>query len=247
MKRQEQHRNGTPSLPAQAITVASYNIHRCIGTDGRCNPERIAQVLHQLDAAVVALQEVDSHGDEGTQSRQMSYLAQACGLCAIPGPTIQHEERHYGNVLLTHSPPVAVRYLDLSIPGREPRGAIDADLTIAGETVRVIATHLGLRAAERRFQVKRLLELLAQTMISHPVIVLGDINEWAPFRCTLRWLNAHLHKSAALRSFPSCFPLFALDRIWVRPSDALLSTCVYNTALTRIASDHLPVKATIAL
>lgn len=228
--------------------VVSYNVHQCVGMDGRRVPERIARVLRNLKADIVGLQEVDSPSDDDRVSDQMRYLATATGLQAIAGPTIQRHRGHYGNVLLTRHPIRVVRRLDLSVPGREPRGAIDVDLDCMGATVRVLATHLGLRSVERRTQVRRLLTALAEARspdYSSPLIVLGDINEWFLLRPTLRWLNSRLGKTPALRTFPASFPLFALDRIWVQPRSALVTLDVCRTALTRIASDHLPLRATI--
>jgi endonuclease/exonuclease/phosphatase family metal-dependent hydrolase len=78
------------------------------------------------------------------------------------------------------------------------------------------------------------------------VVVLGDINEWLPLSRPLRWLNALLGHSPRERTFPSRWPLFALDRVWVRPRHALLAFGAHHSPLAVQASDHLPVKAIIA-
>jgi endonuclease/exonuclease/phosphatase family metal-dependent hydrolase len=127
---------------------------------------------------------------------------------------------------------------------REPRGAIDADLDINGEAVRVIVTHLGLLPAERRFQVRKLLSALMEQR-TRVVMLLSDFNEWLPTGRSLRWIHTHLGKTALVRTFPSRFPIFALDRIWVSPPAALAELCCIRTPLSRLASDHLPLKATI--
>jgi endonuclease/exonuclease/phosphatase family metal-dependent hydrolase len=151
----------------------------------------------------------------------------------------------FGNVLLTSGRVLDSRFLDLSVPGCEPRGAIDADLSIEGRTVRVIVTHLGLRAAERRYQVRRILEALSKGQTRF-IILLGDINEWVLRSRPLRWLYARFGTPPAPRTFPSWLPLFALDRIWVLPRPVLVGVRAHATPLTRIASDHLPVKGLIA-
>jgi endonuclease/exonuclease/phosphatase family metal-dependent hydrolase len=176
----------------------------------------------------------------------MNYLAATTGLQAVPGPAVERRNGHYGNVLLTSCKVLDVFKIDLSYLQREPRGAIDADLEIGGEPVRVIVTHLGLRPAERRFQVKKLLTALSQKR-TRIVILLSDFNEWLPTGRSLRWLHTQLGKTALVRTFPSRFPIFALDRIWVSPPAALNQLCCFHTPLTRIASDHLPLKATIRL
>jgi endonuclease/exonuclease/phosphatase family metal-dependent hydrolase len=139
-----------------------------------------------------------------------------------------------------------VRHHDWSWPGHEPRAALDVELEVAGDPVRVIVTHLGLRPYERRFQVKKILELIKQTSKEERIVVLGDINEWLPLSRPLRWLHEILGRSPAERSFPARWPLFALDRVWVRPRHALLAFGAHRSPLAALASDHLPVKAIVA-
>jgi endonuclease/exonuclease/phosphatase family metal-dependent hydrolase len=214
--------------------------------DGRRDVDRIARVLSDLEAQIIGLQEVGTDFAGGRHSSQMEHLARATGLHAIAGHTIELKTGPYGNVLLTGWRVLDSRLLDLSLRGREPRGAIDAELAIAGETVRVVVTHLGLRAAERRYQVRRLLEALSQRP-SRCIIMLGDINEWILRSRPLRWLYTRFGNPPAPRTFPAWFPLFALDRIWVWPREALLDVRVHTTPLARVASDHLPIKAVIGI
>ena len=144
------------------FAAVSYNIYQCVGLDGRSDVARIARVLGGLNAQLIGLQEVGTDIEDGRKSSPMEYLARTTGLQAIAGPTIERQTGPFGNVLLTSWHVLDSRLLDLSVPGREPRGAIDADLMIEGRRVRVIVTHLGLRAAERRYQVRRILEALSK-------------------------------------------------------------------------------------
>jgi endonuclease/exonuclease/phosphatase family metal-dependent hydrolase len=217
-----------------------------VGLDGRRDVDRIARVLRDLDTHIIGLQEVGTDFTGGRTAGQMEQLAKATGLQAIAGHTIELQTGPYGNVLLTGWHVLNSRLLDLSLRGREPRGAIDAELAIAGENVRVVVTHLGLHAAERRYQVRRLLEALSQRP-SRFVILLGDINEWVLRSRPLRWLYTRFGKPPAPRTFPSWLPVFALDRIWVLPRQGLVDVRAHATSLTRIASDHLPLKAVMAL
>ena len=225
--------------------VVSYNVHRCVGMDGRQDPGRVAEVIRELDADIVGLQEVDSKSGEDSRFEQMRKLAKASDFHVIPGVTILRGDEDYGNVLLTSRRVGEIRRLDLSLPGREPRGAIDVDLDVAGEPVRVIVTHLGLRPRERRAQVRKMLDVL-MVKPDRITILMGDINEWLPGSRPLRWLQGRLGKSPAPRTFPAFFPLFALDRIWVWPIRALLSIRAHDSPVARIASDHLPVAADVA-
>jgi endonuclease/exonuclease/phosphatase family metal-dependent hydrolase len=232
--------------PPGRLRVVSYNIHACVGRDRRRDASRIADVLRELDADVVGLQEVDARSGAGTDSMQMHYLADALGLQAVAGPTITRHDGHYGNALLTRQLPRAVRHIDLTVYRREPRGAIDVDLDVDGVPIRVVVTHLGLLPGERRVQVRRLLEALNEG--DHRIVVLcGDVNEWLSIGRPLRWLHARFGSCPALPTFPAVLPIFALDRIWVHPPGRLAVLAPHASARARVASDHLPMVADIDL
>ena len=228
-----------PDAP-MGLGVVTYNIHACVGGDGRFDPERTVEVLKEIDADVVALQEVEHHpvGD----SDLLDYMASAVGLSAIAGPTLLRETRGYGNALLTRLPVLAVDRVDLSLPRREPRGALDVTVDWSGQAMRVVATHLGLRPGERRAQIRRLLDLF-ESGFAGPGVLLGDLNEWLLWGRPLSWLDRHFASSGHPRTYPARFPLFALDRIWVSPDTLLLSVKTHRSPLARMASDHLPLKA----
>ncbi|MBN9356925.1 MAG: endonuclease/exonuclease/phosphatase family protein [Herbaspirillum huttiense] len=223
------------------LTVATYNIHGAIGTDGVFSPQRIAQVLKEINADVVALQEVPLGGS--SQPDVLSLLRKETGFFAVEGPTMESAERRYGNAVLSRYPILAKQSIDLSFGSREPRGALDADIDCHGHMLRVIATHLGLKPAERRAQIKRLLQAFDTDQA--PVILMGDVNEWFMWGRAMRWLVSHFEAAPAPRTFPSRWPLFALDRIWISPRQRLLQVQVHRTALSRVASDHLPLVAHI--
>jgi len=228
------------------LRVASYNIHECVGGDGRRDPARIAAVLREIDADIIGLQEVDARPSATSESMQMEYLASTLGLHAVAGPTLQRSNGEYGNALLTRRPVLDVRKIDLTVYRREPRGALDVDLDIDGAAVRVVVTHLGLLPGERRTQVRRLVDLLGESR-SDVVILCGDINEWFAVGRPLRWLHARLGRTGGIATFPAAFPVFALDRIWVHPRTALAGLTAHATPVARQASDHLPLLADIRL
>jgi endonuclease/exonuclease/phosphatase family metal-dependent hydrolase len=227
------------------LAVASYNLHSCVGLDGRRSPARIADVLRELDCDIYALQEVDNQPGEHEESMQLEYLARTMNMSGVPGLRIVRHTGEYGNAILTRLPITQIRRHDLSYSWCEPRGAIDIELDVGGQPLRVIAAHLGLRRSERRFQWRRLMVALAEGSMEMPTIVLGDMNEWYRGARTLQEAHVAFGEPPAPAGFPSFAPLLALTRIWVRPRAALESIVVHRTDLTRKASDHLPLKATL--
>jgi endonuclease/exonuclease/phosphatase family metal-dependent hydrolase len=229
------------------IRVATYNIHRCVGGDGRYDAGRIIDVLRELDCDIVALQEVANRADARHVSLQLDHIAESVGMRAIPGLQLIRRWGEYGNALLTRFPVLTIALHNLSVTTREPRGAIDVHLDIGGRSLRVIATHLGLGRSERHRQTRQLLTLLGERADAEPCLVLGDMNEWLPWSRPLQWLHRELGAAPAPASFPARLPFLKLDRIWLRPRAALQSVQVHRSPLARLASDHLPVSAWMAL
>lgn len=229
----------------QQLSVASYNVHGCVGRDRRRDPARIARIISEIAPDIIGLQEIYSRSRTRETLRQLEHLADSTGLRAVHGPTLRRSAAYYGNGLLTSGNVTDVRHVDLSVRGAEPRAALDADVEIRGNALRVIVTHLGLFGIERRVQVRRLLAHLSDGT-SRPTMLLGDLNEWLPRSRALRWLQAHLGTIRTPRTFPAAFPLFRLDRIWVYPLEALVDVRVHDTPAARAASDHLPILARIS-
>jgi len=229
------------------VRVASYNVHCCVGRDGTSDPERVAAVVCELGADIVALQEVDSpRRSFGRGIDQLDYLARATGLESVAGPTLLRYHGRFGNALLTRWRPDVVRQIDLGVPGRERRGALDVELARDAGGMRVVATHLGLRGRERRTQIDALLTALRRG-VAPLTVLLGDFNHWTPTFRALREIDRQLGRAAVLRTFPAWRPLLALDRVWVCPASALVEVHVHATPAARRASDHLPICATVRL
>lgn len=228
-----------PASSPSHLRVATYNIHAGVGRDRRTNIPRLARVIRELESDIIALQEVLGHD-------MLDTLAEATGFHAIAGPTLQRQGRHYGNAVLTALPVDNVERIDLSVPRREPRGAIDIRLaTASGVDLRLLVTHLGLGPAERRHQTLRLLEQLERGPPADITLLVGDLNEWLLWGRPRRWLTRWFTPTPAPATFPAILPVFALDRVWVWPRVRLLSVTPHRSKLARIASDHLPLTAVL--
>jgi endonuclease/exonuclease/phosphatase family metal-dependent hydrolase len=176
---------------------------------------------------------------------QLAYLTQATGLTAVEGLVVKSRHGEFGNVLLTNHPVKAVRRIDLTIRGaNQRRGALDVDIDFHGEPLRIIVTHLGLGIMERYLQVKRVVRALGDDRDAR-VLIMGDFNMWSTLFARFRRLHRRFGPAPRIRTFPSGFPIFPLDRLWVQPIDALRSIEAHCTPLSRVASDHLPLVGTI--
>jgi endonuclease/exonuclease/phosphatase family metal-dependent hydrolase len=215
-----------------------------VGTDGRHDPDRVATVIEELDADIVALQEFTYPVSVALETRSPVVLTTLDRYECLLGPTRQTVTHCFGNALLTRHPIVDVRRIDLSMERREPRGALAATVEVRGVEVHVLAAHLGLRLRERRFQVRQILEYL-DSVRNSLFVVLGDFNDWLPGRSVVHVLDHRLGRPPRPASFPVFWPIVPLDRIWVHPTAALRSIFTHTTRAARYASDHFPVFADI--
>ena len=247
--RQERKRVECHCKPDDAadLRIASYNIHKAVGTDGRFDPGRIVQVLKEVDAEVVALQEADERFGARAGLLDLHLLKRECDLVPVPMPGVQRGHGWHGNVVLFREGTVT-HLSRVVLPGVEPRGALVVDLDLPAGPLRVVAAHLGLLRRSRALQVETLLATI-KSGDGRPTFLMGDLNEWRlGERSALQGLASHfgpLH--AAIPSFPSRFPVWALDRILGYPAGLITEVELHETALSRVASDHLPLKATVHL
>lgn len=229
---------------AHELIVASYNIHKCVGTDGRFAPDRIAAVIAEMDADVVAIQEADKRFGRRNGLLDLKVLEREAGLTLIP--TSEKPDGHgwHGNALLLRKGDV-LGMRRLSLPGAEPRGALLMDLDLPTGPLRLVAAHLGLLRRSRRWQVRSILDAIGEGDPT-PTLLVGDFNEWRPGRkSSLLELKPNFGPfSHGHFSFPSYFPFIALDRVIGSPG-LVTAVNVHDSALARVASDHLPLKATI--
>lgn len=230
--------------------IATYNIHKARGIDGRTRVERIARVLEQVDADVIALQEVVNHEDQSIQDHQAGYLAERLGCRYAIGETRKHRGGVYGNVTLSRWKFESVRPVDLTVTGHEQRGALRTDIHLGHHVLHVFNVHLGVARRERHRQAARLIDrdLLRAVDIRGPRVVLGDFNEWTHGQVT-RTLSAEFHLTdlrlhlAWMRAYPALLPLLHLDHIYFDHHMQLQSARFHRSRLALIASDHLPLVA----
>lgn len=238
----------------KSIKILTYNVHSCIGTDRKIDPGRIANVIAQAEADIVALQEVDVGRRRTDGVDQAHLIASLVKMEAHFHPTLTIAEERYGDAILTALPTETVKAGPLPSVG-ELRGAISAAISIGSSRLRVINTHLGLRGRERMQQMTTLLGpgwLGASAEDGMPTVLCGDFNAIpasATYRLAVRSLrDAQIVSGANPKpTFPSRYPLMRLDHIFVTADISVERTTVLQNRLTRVSSDHLPLLADITL
>ena len=238
-----------------SLRIVTYNVHRCRGIDNRERPGRIVDVLREVDADVIALQEVLSISGATPEKDQAQFIAEELGLNHIAGENRKLKGGSYGNVVLSRFPLRLVRNHDISVRARERRGCLHTDVDVAGaDTVHVFNVHLGTAYLERRHQGRRLVEeeILSNQELKGARIMLGDFNEWTR-GLTTRLLRAHL-KSVDVKNylqraktFPGLLPVLHLDHIYFEDRLELKGLTVHRTRKALVASDHLPLVADFGL
>jgi endonuclease/exonuclease/phosphatase family metal-dependent hydrolase len=230
----------------RTLRVATYNIHRCRGLDGRTNPARIAEVIRNIDADVVALQEVI--GASQTSPGHAEELGAMLGMGWVMSPVRHLRGALFGNVVMSRLPIRQHSQYDLSWRTCEPRCCQRVDIEIGNDTLHLYNVHLGTALLERRYQAGRLSAILHDRRVGIPKVVLGDFNEWMRGMATemlterLRSidLRAHLRRR---RTYPGVFPVLHLDHIYYEGNVEVVKLELPRTRLSLMASDHLPLIA----
>ncbi len=233
-------------MPKERLRVATYNVHKCKGLDGRTRPERVARVLAELQADVVALQEV--------VGEQAMILAEALEPRHYwLGENRKLRGAAYGNAVLSRFPIVHMHNFDITQSGREKRGCMRVDLDLGRKRLHVFNVHLGTSFFERRYQGDRLVarEILLDPELRAPRLVLGDFNEWTRGKASTL-LRAHFDEVDSRRlgrrkTYPGLLPLVHLDHIYFERGMRLCSASLHRSRLALVASDHLPLVAEFEL
>lgn len=256
-------------MTSPAITLASYNMRKAVGTDGRRDPARVLAVLREVDADIVALQEadrrvggrasavphelIDSHGDYrpvllGVKNRRM--LDRLPRVGARVDALLRVDTRNigwHGNALLVKRHVEVMDVAALELPTLEPRGAVLAELLIGDKPLRVIGLHLDLSGLWRRRQMRAILDEIAGRREIMPTILMGDTNEWRSAAGCLKDLDGNYRIAPTGPSFHARRPVAALDRIIVDRSLTIEDSGVHHSDHARVASDHLPIWARVIL
>ena len=229
------------------VLVASYNMRKAIGSDRRRRPDRILDVLCEIDADIVALQEADRRFGERASALPAAMIAEHTPYVAVPFTNRPNGLGWHGNALLVRRGIEVMHRNPLHLPTLEPRGAVMADLRIGRLSLRVIGMHLDLSGLLRRRQAHAILATIAAQSVHLPVVMMGDLNEWRRSGGCLTEFGQHHDFAATGPSFHARRPVGRLDRIVVSRDLRVDDAGTHHSLRARIASDHLPVWAKLSL
>jgi len=232
------------------VRIATYNIHRCRGMDRRVVPARIIEVLREIDADVIALQEVIGAGPVG--AGQAEEIGAGLGMGWVMNCVRTLRQHQFGNVILSRYPIVNHSQYDLSWRTCEPRNCQRADLEINGSTLHIYNVHLGTAVLERRYQAGRLASFVHDRRVTGPKVILGDFNEWMKGLATKTLsalfesvdISQHLKRR---RTYPGLFPVVHLDHIYYDGKVEVVNVEMPRTRKALMASDHLPLVANLRI
>lgn len=225
------------------LSVATYNIHKAVGTDGLHDPDRIIAVLREVKADVIALQEADRRFGE-RESVLPRVLLDDTPWKVVPVAKRRRSIGWHGNALLVKRDIEVTRSEPLDLPMLEPRGAVYADLEMDGQALRVVGMHLDLSGLRRSDQIRAILRH-CDDCGQRPTVMLGDFNQWGRSSGAMRLFGGDWQVVPTGASFPSRRPIAPLDRIVHSPDWRCVETHVHHSAMAAQASDHLPVQAVL--
>ena len=228
------------------ILVASYNMRKAIGTDRRRRPERTLEVLNEIGADVIALQEADRRFGARLSALPPHMIAEHSDYKPVPFEARNGSLGWHGNAILVKKDVEVVGQELVHLPSLEPRGAVLADLKVHGEELRVVGMHLDLSGLWRRRQAHAVLAHLSSRGDSPPTVLMGDLNEWSTSGGCLRDFGHHFRFADCGRSFHARRPIAQLDRIMVSQTMDVVESGAHQSATARKASDHLPIWARVS-
>ncbi len=240
--------NRSGDTPARTtFKVASYNIHKGLGTDRKRDPARILKVLGEVGADIVCLQEADLRF--GTRASVLPRFLVESLSDYVPVPLdVQHDSMGWhGNAILVRNGITVEHHDIIHIPCLEPRGVVSATLGIGGRMVSVFGMHLDLSGLWRVRQARAIAALGDAARADHPTVMMGDLNEWRAKAGCFREFGRHFTILDPGPSFHAARPIGRLDRIMHCDRLEMRACSVHRSALATTASDHLPVWAEFAL
>jgi endonuclease/exonuclease/phosphatase family metal-dependent hydrolase len=193
------------------LRIMTYNVHGCMGRDGKISPNRIAGIITKHNLDIIALQEVGAND----QADQTEIIARKLGMNFCFNPTFTSKKGQRGNALFSKFPMRLVRNGSLPrlsrVPFLEPRGALWVEIDRLGQKVQVFNTHLSLSSLEGFMQIKALCgpDWIGNHSCQNPVVFCGDLNALSHSKICkhigqlLKNTHSELNNGCSFKTLPS--------------------------------------------
>lgn len=219
--------------PTEPLRLLSYNIRNAKGMDNITDYQRIANIITQSKASVIALQELDSVTQRSKGKDVLKELAEATGLYASYGAAISFQGGKYGVGVLSKEKPLSQKTIPL--PGSEEARVL---LVVEFADYLVFCTHFSLTEKDRLVSIKIIEEELAAS--KKPVLLLGDLNDKPGSETMQRLQQSFQLLSANEFSFPADNPDRCID--YILSHNSVKAKVITTTVLNEpVASDHRPL------
>jgi len=228
--------------------IASYNIRKAVGLDWKRNPRRILQVCDQINPDILILQEVDKRLGARPGVFDADYLKQNHGynIANVAHNNVSHG--WHGNAIFYNSNFKEIQCNRIEIPYLEPRGAVHVTLQQrTGKSIDFVGVHLGLTQKMRIKQIVYLRNFLEDMQTGNPQIIAGDFNQWYNNQSIGHAFGENYKVTSPGASFHAAMPKLALDYIVTSKDLQIHGACIHHSDLSRKASDHLPISASIVI
>lgn len=227
------------------LRIASYNIRKAVGLDYRRDPMRVLGIINELDADIVAVQEVDKRLGDRPGVFDRKRLEEESDFVVADLAQNEVSLGWHGNAVLIRRDLTIHEVGHIDLPGLEPRGAVRVDVSRDDKHVAIVGTHLGLLRPYRRRQLETIRAHLEMHETTRTLIA-GDFNEWSE-GVGFEPIEADYDIVSPGLSFHAARPMASLDKFALGPGLALADAGVEEGPSARVASDHLPIWADIAI
>lgn len=182
--------NSVSSQYSSQIRIMTYNINAEKHASG--SYDDIAQVIKTIDPQIAGLQKIDSCNSRNS-SDVLKLLGEQTEKTGTFAPAIKNyngSAGSYGVGFLTKEPPLAYRNLWIEHTSNEQdRAALEVSISMGGERVRIIVTHLAHEGASyRTTQISKILQWIDEISTTDPVIIMADFNA-APSENSMKQLE----------------------------------------------------------
>ncbi len=227
---------------ATVVKVLTFNILHGATMNHDFDLDKLAQVIIESNADLVALQEVDFKTKRARNLDLVTELAYRCKMQGLFGKAMNYDGGEYGEGILSkYSFHKTINHALPHLPNNEPRAALEAIIILpSNDTISFVATHLDhlQEDTDRLLQTSEINKIFNNA--KYPCILAGDLNDTPKSRSidilVELWTPSY-HSTYISATYPASAPKEKIDYIMYQPKsnwEVIKTKVICDT----IASDH---------